>query len=52
MEVESAKDEQKLYLFYRSIRVINDDPQRRCYNGCHFSTKEEWSDWESLGRVE
>jgi len=20
-------------------RVINNDPQRRCYNGCHFSTE-------------
>lgn len=24
---------------------VNTDPQRRCYNGCHFSSKMVWSDW-------
>ena len=28
--------------------LINTDPQRRCYNGCHFSYELVWSEWESL----
>ena len=24
---------------------VNTDPQRRCYNGCHFSSETVWSDW-------
>ena len=26
--------------------VVNTDPQRRCYNGCHFSSRVDWSEWE------
>ena len=26
--------------------VVNTDPQRRCYNGCHFSSRTEWGEWE------
>ena len=26
--------------------LINDDPQRRCYNGCYFKSHVEWSEWE------
>lgn len=26
--------------------VVNTDPQRRCYNGCHFSSRIDWSEWE------
>jgi hypothetical protein len=26
--------------------LINDDPQRRCYNGCYFSSHIEWGEWE------
>lgn len=26
--------------------TVNNDPQRRCYNGCHASTLTYWSDWE------
>lgn len=28
--------------------LINTDPQRRCYNGCHFSSELVWSEWEVL----
>jgi len=27
---------------------INTDPQRRCYNGCHFKSKLVWTDWDTL----
>lgn len=33
----------------RSRILINTDPQRRCYNGAHFSSELVWSQWESLG---
>lgn len=29
----------------RALQLINTDPQRRCYNGCHFSTALVWSEW-------
>jgi hypothetical protein len=32
----------------RRAREVNNDPQRRCYNGCHFSTEIVWSGWEML----
>lgn len=25
---------------------VNDDPQRRCYNGCWYKAHWEWSEWE------
>lgn len=28
--------------------LINTDPQRRCYNGCHFSSELVWSEWDLL----
>jgi hypothetical protein len=28
--------------------LINTDPQRRCYNGCHFSSEFVWTPWEIL----
>lgn len=28
--------------------VINTDPQRRCYWGCHFKSEVVWSEWETL----
>jgi len=30
----------------RSCYEYNNDPQRRCYNGCHFSTARGWTEWE------
>jgi len=32
----------------RMLLVYNNDPQRRCYNGCHFSTAKEWGAWSSF----
>ena len=32
----------------RSRRLINTDPLRRCYNGCHFSSKLVWTEWQVL----
>jgi len=32
----------------RSIYEVNTDPQRRCYDGCHFSSELRWTDWEEL----
>lgn len=32
----------------RDIRVVNTDPQRRCYNGCNFSEELVWGKWEDL----
>jgi hypothetical protein len=26
--------------------LINDDPQRRCYNGCYYKSHIEWTEWE------
>ena len=31
--------------------LVNTDPQRRCYNGCHFSSKLEWTSWTDLDTV-
>jgi len=33
----------------RRGRLINDDPQKRCYNGCYFASHIEWSPWEHWG---
>lgn len=32
----------------RNKHLINTDPQRRCYNGCHFSSEMVWGAWEDL----
>ncbi len=28
--------------------LVNTDPQRRCYNGCHFKSELQWLPWEEL----
>lgn len=28
--------------------TINTDPQKRCYNGCHFSSEQVWTNWSNL----
>jgi hypothetical protein len=33
---------------FRKQRLINTDPQRRCYNGCHFSSELQWTPLETL----
>jgi hypothetical protein len=38
------------YRIYGRKQVeVNTDPQRRCYNGCHFSSEWIWTDWYNLG---
>lgn len=32
----------------RRLIEVNTDPQRRCYNGAHFSSALRWSEWEVL----
>ena len=39
-----------LEIHVRRKLLVNTDPQRRCYNGCHFSCETQWSDWEYLER--
>lgn len=33
---------------FRVRRLVNTDPQRRCYNGCHYSSELQWTDWNTL----
>lgn len=33
---------------FRQQIEVNNDPQRRCYNGCHFSTEKVWTPWREL----
>jgi hypothetical protein len=33
-------------VWIRRGRLINDDPQKRCYNGCYFASHIEWDAWE------
>lgn len=36
-------------IIHTRMRVeVNTDPQRRCYNGCHFSSELQWTAWETL----
>lgn len=32
----------------RHQQLVNTDHQRRCYNGCHFSSELRWTPWEVL----
>lgn len=32
----------------RKKTFVNTDPQRRCYNGCHFSGEYQWTKWDWL----
>ena len=36
----------KYTLYIRRGKVVIDDPQRRCYNGCFYKSHVEWSPWE------
>lgn len=33
---------------FRDLVTVNTDPQRRCYDGCHFSSEQVWTDWRNL----
>ena len=43
--------EPKYRIYGRKQVEVNTDPQRRCYNGCHFSSEWVWTDWFRLGAV-
>jgi hypothetical protein len=36
-------------VLYRTRTVINTDPQRRCYDGAHFSYRIEFGEWKLFG---
>lgn len=40
----------KYTLHIRRGRLVNDDPQKRCYNGCYYKSHIEWSPWELWSR--
>lgn len=35
----------------RSGRIVNTDPQSRCYDGCHFSSRTDWEEWRHWNDV-
>lgn len=35
-----------IHIERRRQTVVNTDPQRRCYNGCHASFEVHWTEWE------
>ena len=40
-----------LPILFRQRVLVNTDPQRRCYNGAHFSSEWRWTAWEELERT-
>ncbi len=42
------KKDKMLNIICRSRVEVNTDPQRRCYNGCYFSSELRWTEWEVL----
>jgi hypothetical protein len=38
----------KLNILFRTRVLVNTDPQRRCYNGCHAKSELQWTDWGVL----
>lgn len=32
----------------RHQRMVNTDPQRRCYDGCNFSEELQWGAWDTI----
>lgn len=41
-------DSDRFTIWKRKQVLVNTDPQRRCYNGCHFSSELRWTAWEEL----
>jgi hypothetical protein len=33
---------------YRVLIEVNTDPERRCYDGVHFSSEQRWTAWAAL----
>lgn len=51
-ETEHFASIRNLYRIYSRKQVeVNTDPQRRCYNGCHFSSEWVWTKWVYMGAV-
>lgn len=46
--MESSPVIKEYIIMRRMLLLINTDPQRRCYDGCHFSSKLIWSEWGEL----
>lgn len=42
----SVEADIKYVLWAREKYLVNTDPQRRCYDGCYFSSEMRWSEWE------
>lgn len=40
--------EEEYVILTRMKNLVNTDPQRRCYDGCHFSSEYQWGEWEDL----
>lgn len=38
----------KFAIHFRKRIEVNTDPQRRCYNGCHFSSEMVWTGWSRI----
>lgn len=43
-----SKPHRKYLLMVQRTVEVNTDPQRRCYNGCHFSSEFVKQGWEVL----
>ncbi len=45
-------DKPRYTILRRDHREVNNDPQRRCYNGCHASTEVVTSPWDTFDFAE
>ena len=41
-----------LVIVRREQKLVNTDPQRRCYNGCHAKSELIWTPWEVVEHVQ
>lgn len=49
MSSEQIYEEGATYtILYRTLAEVNTDPQRRCYNGAHYSSELRPTPWEDL----
>ena len=35
-------------ILHRKLIEVNTDQQRRCYNGCHYESELQWTQWAVL----
>lgn len=47
METKPAQ----IKILFRLLYRANTDPQRRCYDGHHFSSELRWTDWSELETI-